>query len=453
MAHPAVAEAAVIAIPDEKWAERPLAAVVLKEGASATADELREFLAPQFAKWWLPERSSSSPRFRRRASASSGRPHCASSSRRSRRRRVEGSAPREVDGPFELADLPDPAADDGKVVVRVRAAGINFADVLIRRGRYPQMPELPAVLGSEIAGELEDGTRVMAITSGSGGYAELAAVDRAQVVPLPDQASFAEGASFLLTFLTAYIPLTRQVRVRPRIDACSCTRPPAASAPRRSRWRARSARESSPPSARRRSSTCAASSAPRRRTSYDELPDDLRVDVVVDPVGGELFDRDRSRVCKPLGTVVAIGSAAGAWTGDQPGAARRAQRRPLRLLPRPAAAPRARGRRRGGRRAARALADGRAAAARRSRAPARRGRAGARARRVAHERRQGGAHPVRALITGGRGGIGRAIAAALGDGSHRARPAGVRRRLERVRGARSTASSTRRSSTPAIGIG
>jgi fatty-acyl-CoA synthase len=56
MAHPAVSEAAVIAIPHEKWQERPLAVVVLKEGQAASADELLEFIAPQFAKWWLPDR-------------------------------------------------------------------------------------------------------------------------------------------------------------------------------------------------------------------------------------------------------------------------------------------------------------------------------------------------------------------------------------------------------------
>ncbi|MER7863495.1 long-chain fatty acid--CoA ligase [Amycolatopsis japonica] len=55
MAHPAVAEAAVVGIPDEKWDERPLVAVVLKEGQSVTAEELREFLADKVAKWQLPE--------------------------------------------------------------------------------------------------------------------------------------------------------------------------------------------------------------------------------------------------------------------------------------------------------------------------------------------------------------------------------------------------------------
>lgn len=56
VAHPAVLEAAVVAVPDDRWQERPLVAVVLHEGASATPDELREFLADKVVRWWLPER-------------------------------------------------------------------------------------------------------------------------------------------------------------------------------------------------------------------------------------------------------------------------------------------------------------------------------------------------------------------------------------------------------------
>jgi fatty-acyl-CoA synthase len=56
MAHPAVKEAAVVGVPDERWQERPLAAVVVKDGESATAKELCDWLAERVAKWWLPER-------------------------------------------------------------------------------------------------------------------------------------------------------------------------------------------------------------------------------------------------------------------------------------------------------------------------------------------------------------------------------------------------------------
>jgi len=222
---------------------------------------------------------------------------------------------REVDGPFELADVPDLEAD-GRVVVRVRAAGINFADVLIRRGRYPQMPQLPVVLGSEVAGELEDGTRVMAITPGAGGYAEKVAVDRAQVVPLPDNASFAEGASFLLTFLTAYIPLTRQVRLRPGSSVLVTAAAGGVGTAAIQVARTLGARVVAAVGSREKLAVCLELGAAEAYV-YDELPEDLRVDAVLDPVAGDLFERGLGAL-RPLGTLIAIGFAGGMWPEVNP---------------------------------------------------------------------------------------------------------------------------------------
>jgi len=218
-----------------------------------------------------------------------------------------------VDGPFELRDVPDP---EGEVVVRVRAAGVNFADVLVRRGRYPQMPELPAVLGSEIAGELEDGTRVMALTAGGGGYAELAAVDRAAVVPLPEGATFAEGAAFLLTFLTAYIPLTRQLRLREGATVLVHAAAGGVGTAAIQVARALGGRVVAAAGSHDKLDVCRELGAEEAYV-YDELPEGLGADVVLDTVGGDLFAASFARL-RPLGTVVAIGSAAGAWTEVDP---------------------------------------------------------------------------------------------------------------------------------------
>jgi fatty-acyl-CoA synthase len=56
MAHPAIREAVVVGVPDDRWDERPLAGIVLKEGESVSAEELRGWLTERVAKWWVPER-------------------------------------------------------------------------------------------------------------------------------------------------------------------------------------------------------------------------------------------------------------------------------------------------------------------------------------------------------------------------------------------------------------
>ena len=218
----------------------------------------------------------------------------------------------ETGGPerLEPAELPEPVPGEGQVLVRIRAAGVNFLDLLVRSGNYAQAPALPLVPGVEIAGEV-DGRRVIALLPGSGGYAEAAAVDEHRLYPLPAGASFEEGAAFMLTFLTAYIPLTRQVRVEPGTTVLVHAGSGGVGCAAIQVARHLGARV-----------VATASSEEKRRFAleqgaeeaykYDEFAEHVRPDVVIDPVGGKLLAETLPTLA-PLGTIVAIGYAGGWW--------------------------------------------------------------------------------------------------------------------------------------------
>jgi NADPH2:quinone reductase len=224
---------------------------------------------------------------------------------------------RETGGPerLELVDVAEPEPKEGERLVRVGAAGINYLDVLIRRGEYPQPPELPAILGAEIAGEV-DGRRVIGLLGGVGGYAEAVAVPQDRLFDLPDGATFAEGAAFLLTFLTAWIPLTRQVQLEPEatvlVHAASGGVGTAAIQVAR-HLGARAVAVASSEEKRQVALDLGAEEA----YGYEDFTWAVRADVVLDPVGGEVFSRSVT-VLQPLGTLVAIGFAGGFWEEMNP---------------------------------------------------------------------------------------------------------------------------------------
>lgn len=118
-----------------------------------------------------------------------------------------------------VQDRPEPdSPGKGQVRVRVRAAGINFADLMARSGLYPEAPKPPCVVGYEFAGDVESagegvedlspGDRVLG-GSRFGSYAELVNADARQVMPLPERWSYEQGAATPVTYATAYAGLLR----------------------------------------------------------------------------------------------------------------------------------------------------------------------------------------------------------------------------------------------------
>jgi NADPH:quinone reductase len=103
-----------------------------------------------------------------------------------------------------VEDAPEPVPREGEVLVHVTAAGVNFADTHAREDAYVSRYALPLIPGAEVAGTTDDGRRVVALTGGTGGYAERVAVPRDSAFPIPEGVSDAHALALLIQGLTAH---------------------------------------------------------------------------------------------------------------------------------------------------------------------------------------------------------------------------------------------------------
>lgn len=123
---------------------------------------------------------------------------------------ISKAGPPEV---LQVRDAPDPEPGGGEVRIRVRAAGINFADLMARVGLYPDAPKLPCVVGYEVAGVIDAvGKGVTRVAAGDrvfgmprfGGYTDTLVVKEAQAFKMPTAMSFEEAAALPVVYLTAH---------------------------------------------------------------------------------------------------------------------------------------------------------------------------------------------------------------------------------------------------------
>lgn len=133
----------------------------------------------------------------------------------------------ELGGPnvLRVVDVDVPTPGPGQALVKVAAAGVNYADLMQRAGTYPNPLPLPATPGFEVAGTIADlgtdvsgpavGTRVVALLAAPGGYAEYVVVDADALVPLPGGVDDAPALALLVQGLTAHGLLTKATTVRP----------------------------------------------------------------------------------------------------------------------------------------------------------------------------------------------------------------------------------------------
>ncbi|MFD8804167.1 NADPH:quinone oxidoreductase family protein [Streptomyces sp. NPDC059597] len=123
----------------------------------------------------------------------------------------ENGEPGEV---MRLAEVDRPVPGEGQVLLRVRAANVNFPDALLCRGHYQIRPPLPFTPGVEICGETEDGRRVIANPAlPYGGFAEYALADARALLPAPDSLDDAEAAALHIGYQTGWFGLHRRAHL------------------------------------------------------------------------------------------------------------------------------------------------------------------------------------------------------------------------------------------------
>lgn len=125
---------------------------------------------------------------------------------------------------LQVREQPDPVPGPGEVRIRVKAAGLNFAEMMARQGLYPDAPKPPCVVGYEAAGVVDAvgegvtspavGARVLALTH-FGGHSDTVITKAIQAIPMPEEMSFEEGAALPVVYLTAYHMLFRVGWLRP----------------------------------------------------------------------------------------------------------------------------------------------------------------------------------------------------------------------------------------------
>ncbi|MCG6901229.1 MAG: NADPH:quinone oxidoreductase family protein [Rhodobacter sp.] len=223
-----------------------------------------------------------------------------------------------------LVSRPVPDPGPGELRVRIAACGLNFADLLMIRGRYQERPAPPVTLGMELAGVVEAlgagvtapaiGTRV-AVYSGHGGLAEAGCFAATRCVPIPDAMPFADAAGFLIAHGTSHLALHRRAALQPGETLLVLGAAGGVGLTAVEIGKLMGARVIA--SARGPEKLKVAQSAGADHL-IDSETDDLRdavkalggADVVYDPVGGDQF-RAALRATNPEGRILAIGFASG----------------------------------------------------------------------------------------------------------------------------------------------